>query len=324
MNTDFAHYNEEQLLKLSELYSLLKDSDIGSSYLASLPEPHSVDEFHPPQEIIVTHSVPDIDTLVDIFRQQRVNKHQSGDENFSTKITRKFPGFVVVKNHHAEILTLVAEINQLRDRFAGEVKSLTRGSFHASQLSRHEILHQVYPWLVTLQVSRHIRVVPENIRTLGFSWQIPVVHKFTGLETVIDRLRKELSEIQPGINLPKQDVEQLKQERSDEIMMLMLLHEEISDENEQVRTFRLIRESNFPAVNVNIRYTSADDPDDVAGPYKLNYRAPLPLILFSEPGRFNPLKNYEKGERQKRGNFHEKYRTVLARIGLVEVIKEPT
>ncbi|MFP8760732.1 DNA replication protein, partial [Klebsiella grimontii] len=86
--------------------------------------------------------------------------------------------------------------------------------------------------------------------------------------------------------------------------------------------FRLIRESNFPAVNVNIRYTSPDDPNDVHGPYKLNFRAPLPLILFSEPDRFNPLKNYVKGERQKRGSFNEKYRSVLPRIGLVEVIKE--
>ena len=58
------------------------------------------------------------------------------------------------------------------------------------------------------------------------------------------------------------------------------------------------------------------------GPYKLNFRAPLPLILFSEPGRFNPLKNYVKGERQKRGDFNEKYRSVLPRIGLVEVIRE--
>ncbi|HBY1366320.1 TPA: DNA replication protein, partial [Klebsiella pneumoniae] len=49
---------------------------------------------------------------------------------------------------------------------------------------------------------------------------------------------------------------------------------------------------------------------------------PLPLILFSEPGRFNPLKNYVKGERQKRGDFNEKYRSVLPRIGLVEVIRE--
>ena len=38
MNTDFAHYNEEQLRKLGELHSLLRHSDIGSSYLASLPE----------------------------------------------------------------------------------------------------------------------------------------------------------------------------------------------------------------------------------------------------------------------------------------------
>ena len=56
MNTDFAHYNEEQLRKLGELHSLLRHSDIGSSYLASLPEPRSVEELNPPQEINVTHS----------------------------------------------------------------------------------------------------------------------------------------------------------------------------------------------------------------------------------------------------------------------------
>ncbi|MDZ2020797.1 DNA replication protein, partial [Klebsiella pneumoniae] len=67
----------------------------------------------------------------------------------------------------------------------------------------------------------------------------------------------------------KQDVERLKQERTEEIMMLSLLNDEVSHDDESSRKFRLIRESNFPAVNVNIRYTSPEDPDDVHGPYKL-------------------------------------------------------
>lgn len=317
MNTDFAHYNEEQLRKLGELHSLLRHSDIGSSYLATLPEPRSVEELNPPQEINVTHSVPDVDTLVDIYRQQRVDKVHVRDEHYSTKITRKYPGFVVVRNNHDQVMSLVGEINRLRDKFADAVKAITH-----YQDSRSEILHQVYPWLVTLQVSRNIRIVTEQIRSLGFTWQIPVIHKFTRLETVIDRLRREITELQPDISLTKQDVERLKQERTEEIMMLSLLNDEVSHDDENLRKFRLIRESNFPAANVNIRYTSPEDPDDVHGPYKLNFRAPLPLILFSEPGRFNPLKNYVKGERQKRGDFNEKYRSVLPRIGLVEVIRE--
>jgi DNA replication terminus site-binding protein len=52
---------------------------------------------NPPQEINVTHSVPDVDTLVDIYRQQRVDKVHVRDEHYSTKITRKYPGFVVVR-----------------------------------------------------------------------------------------------------------------------------------------------------------------------------------------------------------------------------------
>ncbi|MCS5880028.1 hypothetical protein LNP17_01060 [Klebsiella variicola subsp. variicola] len=78
MNTDFAHYNEEQLRKLGELHSLLRHSDIGSSYLASLPEPRSVEELDPPQEINVTHSVPDVDTLVDITGSSGLIKSMSG------------------------------------------------------------------------------------------------------------------------------------------------------------------------------------------------------------------------------------------------------
>ncbi|HBQ4935149.1 TPA: DNA replication protein [Klebsiella pneumoniae] len=317
MNTDFAHYNEEQLRKLDDLHSLLRDSDIGSTYLASLPEPRSVEEYDPPQYIKVSHSEPDLDTLVDIYRQQRVDKSQAKNEPYSTKITRKYPGYIVVNNNHDLVTELVGEINRIRDNFADVVKGITQ-----YKDTRSEILHQVCPWLVTLQVSRNIRIVTQKIRTLGFTWQIPVVHKFTRLETVIDRLRRELTELKPDISLTLQDVKRLKQERIEEIMMLSALNEEACHEDEQLRKFRFIRESNFPAVNVNIRYTSPDDPDDLSGPYKLNFRAPLPLILFSEPGRFNPLKDYEKGERQKRGNFEEKYRSVLPRIGLVEVIKE--
>ncbi|WHQ93962.1 hypothetical protein MO408_27380 (plasmid) [Klebsiella pneumoniae] len=96
----------------------------------------------------------------------------------------------------------------------------------------------------------------------------------------------------------------------------------MSHDDENLRKFRLIRESNFPAVNVNIGSPVLKDQMMFIGGTKLNFRAPLPLILFSEPGRFNPLKNYVKGERQKRGDFNEKYRSVLPRIGLVEVIRE--
>lgn len=61
-------------------------------------------------------------------------------------------------------MSLVGEINRLRDKFADAVKAITH-----YEDSRSEILHQVYPWLVTLQVSRNIRVVTEQIRSTGFT-----------------------------------------------------------------------------------------------------------------------------------------------------------
>ena len=81
---------------------------------------------------------------------------------------------------------------------------------------------------MTLQVSRNIRSLLSKFAPLGFTWQIPVIHKFTRLETVIDRLRREITELQPDISLTKQDVERLKQERTEEIMMLSLLNDEVS------------------------------------------------------------------------------------------------
>ncbi|UDV30630.1 hypothetical protein LJU45_28820 (plasmid) [Klebsiella pneumoniae] len=92
MNTDFAHYNEEQLRKLGELHSLLRHSDIGSSYLASLPEPRSVEELNPPQEINVTHSVPDVDTLVDITGSSGLIKSMSGMSIIQPKSPENTPG----------------------------------------------------------------------------------------------------------------------------------------------------------------------------------------------------------------------------------------
>ena len=70
----------------------------------------------------MTHSVPDVDTPVDIYRQQRVDKVHVRDEHYSTKITRKYPGFVVVRNNHDQVMSLVGEINRLRDKFADAVK----------------------------------------------------------------------------------------------------------------------------------------------------------------------------------------------------------
>ncbi|MCS5809301.1 DNA replication terminus site-binding protein [Klebsiella pneumoniae subsp. pneumoniae] len=105
-------------------------------------------ELNPPQEINVTHPVPDVDTLVDIYRQQRVDKVHVRDEHYSTKITENIPGSLCVRNNHDQVMSLVGEINRLRDKFADAVKAITH-----YQDSRSEILHQVYPWLVTLQVS---------------------------------------------------------------------------------------------------------------------------------------------------------------------------
>ncbi|VTM52749.1 putative DNA replication terminus site-binding protein [Klebsiella quasipneumoniae] len=63
MNTDFAHYNEEQLRKLGELAQFYSVTAISAHLtLASLPEPRSVEELNPAHEINVTHSVPDVDT----------------------------------------------------------------------------------------------------------------------------------------------------------------------------------------------------------------------------------------------------------------------
>lgn len=92
MNTDFAHYNEEQLRKLGELHSLLRHSDIGSSYLATLPEPRSVEELNPPQEINVTHSVPDVDTWWIFTGSSGLIKSMSGMSIIQPKSPENIPG----------------------------------------------------------------------------------------------------------------------------------------------------------------------------------------------------------------------------------------
>lgn len=62
---------------------------------------------------------------MDIYRQQRVDKVHVRDEHYSTKITLKYPGFVVVRNNHDQVMSLVGEINRLRDKFADAVKAIT-------------------------------------------------------------------------------------------------------------------------------------------------------------------------------------------------------
>lgn len=97
MNTDFAHYNEEQLRKLGELHSLLRHSDIGSSYLATLPEPRSVEELNPPQEINVTHSVPDVDTWWIFTGSSGLIKSMSGMNIIQPKSPENIPGLLWLK-----------------------------------------------------------------------------------------------------------------------------------------------------------------------------------------------------------------------------------
>jgi DNA replication terminus site-binding protein len=67
-------------------------------------------------------------------------------------------------------------------------------------------------------------------------------------------------------------------------MMLSLLNEEVSHEDEQLRSFGSSGKVTFLLLT-SISGTPVLMILMMSGPYKLNFRAPLPLILFSEPGR---------------------------------------
>jgi len=85
----------------------------------------------------------------------------------STKFTERLPGLVCFQaDKPIELMLRGQRINQLKDEFSVLAKQLTSDPYE-----RFELLRQLFPWLVYLQITRHLKIVDRPIKSAWFNWE---------------------------------------------------------------------------------------------------------------------------------------------------------
>src|SRR5690606_34965556 len=100
----------------------------------------------------------------------------------STKSVYRLPGVIALENDPGNAISArVAEINLLKQEFAETIQLID------DRNARFEIVHRLFPMLITLQATRQIQYYGEEMRSVTFTWgrksSIRVVTREELLET---------------------------------------------------------------------------------------------------------------------------------------------
>lgn len=85
----------------------------------------------------------------------------------STKITRKYPGLVIVPGGGEQLSELICSINEAKNEFAAAMRRVD-----VDKNRRFDTVHKKLPGLVTLQSTRKILYVDAQLKKVTFSWRL--------------------------------------------------------------------------------------------------------------------------------------------------------
>ncbi|MDO6527723.1 DNA replication terminus site-binding protein [Motilimonas sp. 1_MG-2023] len=156
-------------------------------------------------------------------------KNYSGDPNSNLKITRKAAGFIWLDCEAAKLALLCEQVNHTK----GEIKT-----FLAKQKNRHvrfNLVHDLRPCAITLQILRKIHYCTDPLTSIRFSWAT----KTSNVRSKTDK----------AINL----VEQERQQTMDEVAQAnvnVLANQIASDRSKEVAFRRRLA----PTPVIHLRY----------------------------------------------------------------------
>ncbi len=149
---------EEQVARFQET---LGRSVLHSARVFRLPRILAGDE-HEPYDLIPTDPLAGEDARV-------VAVHAYGEffggSGVSTKAVFRLPGVVAVEPGDTGLLKQrVLSVNQVKDDFTEVIRQVEDRNL------RFEIVHRLFPMLITLQVTRQIQCYNEAMRSVTFTW----------------------------------------------------------------------------------------------------------------------------------------------------------
>lgn len=119
------------------------------------------------------------------------------DRGISKKAAFRLPGYIQVYGQRDKIAARVNQLNEHKEQFKSTVQQLKGAK------QKHDLIHKLFPGLITKQLYRRLHAVESDISTLSFIWaQRHVTYKTTKKE-IEQKLLKQLHH--PPSNCSKDD-----------------------------------------------------------------------------------------------------------------------
>lgn len=290
------------LLKINEnlalLYELLTTYTPHYSSISYLPYLDKDDELSGVDQIQITTKTNNISPreICDIFS----TFYAADKEEVSSKITLKFPGIIVMPlSAFEEVTACIDKINHYKNKFAVIYTN-------ASKKDRFEKLHQAFPRLVTIQVTRAISYFQPvgKISNINFYWHHNVITKPCTKQDVLNKIHRNLS-----LNNNNHFLAQ-EQKLQNEITLNHYIHQLNAIPNEAKLRYHRNTGVPVPAANFHIQNINSK-------PQILNYKFSLPKFIFNYPDRITLLENYYRTNQiNNNRQGKSRYTTIIPELGI--------
>lgn len=308
-NIQYCYHQIEEAMDVLE--ALLLAYPPTFSAIHRLPTLTKHDEINPPESLDVVNDLElTIPRIMAILRDYFSIDTGDTDSNnptkvSSTKITRKFPGVVVVPAPPEELSLVIAEVNLAKAKFDVAYRELSTDSYE-----RFSMLHDLYPRLVSSQITRQLVHIPELIRKLSFYWHVPQVTKKVTKDEVISNLKNQLEKLDRRMMSLNEHQE-----------AVTLLNGELAEIEKvgEKDLLKRIRNSGFPSPAANISILTKEM--ERVGK---NFKAPMPFFVSNLPdlSKVTFLQSYVFPTRKPAITPPDSYSFVIERIGLVKTKKK--
>lgn len=223
-----------------------------------------------------------------------------GQSSASTKITKKFPGVIILPSHTYEFISAkVTYINKLKKECADSFRKLAN-----NHEDRFTIAHEIFPRLISFQVFRDLQLITTegSINRINFYWRETMITKKYNKKQLLEYLYNKRTFVIDKSKLFNKNLDVWQD------IDLFIDKVNLLPNNSQ---FRIKRHSFIPTPAANIYVESNDKIINI------NKRSSIPFILFKHPKEITLLTNFDINKsKQSNRVAKSKYISLLPSINL--------
>ena len=288
-NVDYRILSELRFLmgKINETIEELRDSMSSSELISAcvfkLPTVAPGEETRKIEEIKVQH----LEGIKAFYEVVNSFWKFHAEDGVSKKAAYRLPGYIQVRSERSNILDIVRRLNEFKTEFCQTVQKIKGPKL------KHQVVHNLFPGLLTKQLYRQVHAVSDEISHMGFFWAHKFVTGTTSKTEVIDLIKKQQDN--PPKNVASVD-------------WIDFLNKEITD-IQRLPKGTVLRYKRPAKVSVAVNIDSELTPQ---------LSAHLPIIIAQDkPVSLTPLVNYNSDYRRcVRSDSKIVGKPVIARLNL--------